>query len=48
MKLFRTGLIYGLMLTFLLHGVASATGAMSANIREIKLSDGMNQDGAFK
>ena len=48
MKLFRTGLIYGLMLTFLLHGVASATGAMSANIWEVKLSDGMNQDGAFK
>ena len=48
MKLFRTGLIYGLMLTFLLQGGVNATGAIATNIWEVKLSDGMNQDGAFK
>ena len=48
MKLFRTGLIYGLMLIFLLQGGVNATGAIATNIWEVKLSDGMNQDGAFK
>ena len=48
MKLFRTGLIYGLMLTFLLQGGVNAAGAIATNIWEVKLSDGMNQDGAFK
>ena len=48
MKLFRTGLIYGLMLTFLLQGGVNATGAIATNIWEVKLSDGMNQDGSFK
>ena len=36
------------MLTFLLQGGVSATGAIATNIWEVKLSDGMNQDGAFK
>ena len=48
MKLFRTGLIYGLMLIFLLQGGVNATGAIATNIWEVKLSDAMNQDGAFK
>lgn len=36
------------MLTFLLQGGVNATGAIATNIWEVKLSDGMNQDGAFK
>lgn len=36
------------MLTFLLQGRVNATGAIATNIWEVKLSDGMNQDGAFK
>lgn len=48
MKLFRNSLVYGLMVSLLIQGSVFATGSMAPNIWDIKLSEAMNQDWAFK